>query len=204
MTSIIRRAYWLAVVVAILPSIGCTTFQTLTTNKWLDGSWVDGGADHAVNDVMTLWDNRVRITQDSVNSGRPLPGLVGRIYLFSNDRNVDAAGFLVVTMHDASKPNGEKLAEWRFDPKSLKLLKRKDHLGDGYTLFLPWEDYRPEMRQVKLQACYVPQKGAPRYTDPSRVTLQTEEEAIPPMITHGQIVPGAQRPTGTPVTLQGR
>ncbi|MBI1832828.1 MAG: hypothetical protein HYR84_15415 [Planctomycetes bacterium] len=202
MSSIIRRTRWLILLAVLGPLAGCTTFQSLTTSKWFDGNWIDGGGEQAVTDGMTLWDNRVRITQDSVNAGRPLPGLVGRLYLFGNDRNVDAHGYVVVTMHDATKPGSEELVKWRFDPKSLKLLKRKDHLGDGYTLFLPWEGYRPEIRQVKLQACYLPEKGAPRYLDPSRVTLQSEDEFIPPTVTHRQFAPGV--PSVVPMAFPPR
>ena len=32
-------------------------------------------------------------------------------------------------------------------------------VGDGYTLFLPWETYRPEITQIKLQMAYVPHNG---------------------------------------------
>ncbi len=161
---------------------GCTAFQTMCSNKWLDVAWVDPGATVAVNDVLTFWHNQIVITQDPTRNNASLPGLAGRVMLFNDasGKSLDARGKVIVKMFDVPPRNGQpkQLGEWTFDTESLKLLKRKDRISDGYTLFLPWMEYRPDIKQVNLQVCYVPDQGAPRWGALALVTLNSEPQAI--------------------------
>jgi hypothetical protein len=134
-----------------------------------------------VTDVLVYWDNRVRITSDSVNNGRPLHGLAGRVHLFNtaSKHTVDADGKMVIELYNmtpvAAGGHPQRLADWTFDTESLRQLKRRCAIGDGYTLFLPWETYRPDITQIKLQLAYVPHDGSPYYTDPMTMTLRPDE-----------------------------
>jgi hypothetical protein len=169
----------LAVVLAVLPLAGCNSFQTMTSSKWLETSVFDTGSNLKVNHVLATWEPRVRTTQDAANGGVPLNGLVGRLYLLNDETSqaVDARGMVYVRLQDISvRGSPQKLAEWKFDAESLKRLKRRDGIAEGYTLFLPWETYRPEVRKVQLQVCYVPEGGSPYFGEPTNIALQSEEE----------------------------
>jgi hypothetical protein len=187
---------------AALGMTGCTDLHALSTKKWFDPNYVNPHSRHSVNQVMALWENRIRTTQNSQAHGAPLMGLAGRIYLMNMDPGtqehhaVDARGVILVTMHDLTQPSGPgveapKLAEWRFDPHALRLLKRKDYVGDGYTLFLPWEEYRPDVKKVAVQVVYMPEKGSPYYGEPTQITLQGDD--LPPPVMHSNVIP-ASRP----------
>jgi len=64
------------------------------------------------------------------------------------------------------------LEEWRIDRESLKKLEHRDAIGLGYTLFLPWEGYKPELNHVRLRVCYVPVKGTPLYLESPSMKLK--------------------------------
>ena len=174
-----KYAIWLMLGTVLLgPLTGCSSLQSLSTSQWFDAGWIDGHSEQPVNHLLTMWDNRVRITEDSANGGAPLHGMAGRLFLFNEDTSVEAHGRVVVQMLDLTNPvagqQPNKLGEWSIPAENLKQLKRKDPIGEGYTLFLPWDTYDARVRQVQLQVCYLPEKGAPRYSSPTKVTLQSE------------------------------
>ncbi|MSQ94601.1 MAG: hypothetical protein EXR98_08595 [Gemmataceae bacterium] len=176
---------------------GCTYFQTVCSSKWLSTEWVDPGSTQAVNDVLTYWHNQVVVTNDPSRSLAPLPGLAGRVILFNTEtgQSMDAHGKVVVLMYDVpASRNGQpkQLGQWTFDAQSLKLLKRKDRISDGYTLFLPWEEYRTDIKQVQLQVCYYPEKGMAHWGSPALVSLNSESQPI--TSSEQRIVPAAYPP----------
>lgn len=132
----------------------------------------------AVCQVHATWENRILVTADTVNQGAPLKGIAGRVYLFGSEIGHPLAGDgkLLVDLYDAVHvgPDGQPrwLERFDFDPDSLKLLLRKDFIGSGYTLFLPWSTYRPDITRVQLKVCYMPEKGAPLHAPVSNVTLR--------------------------------
>jgi hypothetical protein len=143
--------------------------------------------------VEMCWEGRVQVTQDVVNGGRALPGLVGRVYLFGKEFKFPEKGngSMAVDLYDASDAQGKAkhLERWELDPVTLNKLYRKDKIGFGYTLFLPWPTYRPEIRRVQLTLCYTPAKGSnPLYASPALVNLHNETPVV--TVTHTrQIAP---------------
>jgi hypothetical protein len=125
--------------------------------------------------VVTTWNNQVVYTQDPANNGRTIPGLAGRVYLFGPkiDFPMTGDGSAVVDLYDLSHDQPVLLEQWRFDPENLSRLLRRDAIGWGYTLFLPWGTYRPDITRVQLKVCYQPPKGAPLYAEGSPLTLNT-------------------------------
>ena len=111
------------------PLMGCSSLQTLNTSQWFDPGWIDGRTEQPVNHLLTMWDNRVRITEDTVNGGAPLHGMAGRLFLFNEDTSVEAHGRVVVQMLDLTNPvpgqQPNKLGEWSIPAENLKQLKRK-------------------------------------------------------------------------------
>jgi hypothetical protein len=96
---------------------------------------------------------------------------------------------------ETAGPAQVQLERWTFDPLTLKRLLRKDIIGWGYTLFLPWSTYRPEIAVVRLKLCYQPKNGSPLYAE-SAVTLNDKEG-------NAKGPPLAKKPGAAPVTTSG-
>lgn len=159
------RLILLAVLALVLP--GCVTTESWVFSKKQPLS------DQAVSEVATQW-HGLGVTQDSANKGQPLPGIVGRMYLFPSDRSppVLAEGKAVVDMTFLNEEGKPSTGHWEFDSKTLQLLARKDMVGQGYTLFLPWPSYNPSVTQVQMRVSFVTPKGLPVYAQPSMVHIR--------------------------------
>jgi hypothetical protein len=143
---------------------------------------------------MATWQNRVVFTPDPARGGISAPGLTGRLYIFGKQWGfpITGDGSLIVDLFDESKSGSVMQEQWRIDPDTLKRLLKRDFLGWGYTLFLPWGRYRPETNKVRLRLCYQPPKGAPLYTE-SVITLAGENGVM--VATHsGTAAPGSAAP----------
>jgi hypothetical protein len=147
----------------------------MTTGSFL-GS--DGPASDICR-VVVAWHPEVIFTPDPVHGGQPTPGLAGRVYLFGEQIDYPRVGdgSLVVDLYQEAT-TGEKassvpLEEWRIDADTLKRLKRKDAVGWGYTVFLPWATYKPEIKWVEMRVCYLPPKGTPLYAQSAPLTLDS-------------------------------
>jgi hypothetical protein len=139
-----------------------------------------------VYQVVATWNNQVMTAPDPVHGGTATPGLAGRVYLFGPqlDFPMEGDGTMVVDLYDPASPtkapNGTPapLEEWRFDKDTLKRLLRKDMIGWGYTVFLPWGTYRDDIKEVRLQIRYEPLKGTPLYAESSPLSLLPGEGGI--------------------------
>jgi hypothetical protein len=150
---------------------GCVTTLPWTSNQ---------EAAPGICQVIALWEGRIVTTQDVVNGGQPLSGLAGRMYLYGPEFKYPEKGdgAVAVDLYDVTNlpPGGQpKLLErWQLDPGNLAKLLRKDKIGLGYTLFLPWSTYRPDITRVQLNICYTTAKGAPVYSQPTTISLRNE------------------------------
>lgn len=128
--------------------------------------------------IVTTWNREVEFPPDPTHGGAPTPGISGRLYLFGPEINFPLVGDGSITVdlyNDAPKtPDGKPvlLEEWRIDKETLRRLLRKDMIGWGYTLFLPWGTYKPEITQVHLIVRYEPLAGVPLYAPISPLTLE--------------------------------
>jgi hypothetical protein len=157
----------------------------------------------AVCQVVATWNHQVVFAADPTHGGAPTPGLAGRLYLFGSEISYPLIeeGSLVVDLYDDTKSAANSpplpLEEWRLDPDTLKRLVKKDMIGYGYTLFLPWGTYKPDINQIHLKARFVAAKGASFYADSGPVSL---DKAIPPHIHPEQT---AAKPTNNVVHAAG-
>jgi hypothetical protein len=132
-----------------------------------------------VSQIVAAWNHQVAYAPDPVHGGNEAPGLAGRLYLFGPEISYPLIddGSMVVDLFDDTKPAGEgqpvPLEEWRFDPITLKRLAKRDIIGWGYTLFLPWGTYKPEISQVHLKVRYVTAKGVPFFADSGPLSLNS-------------------------------
>ena len=128
--------------------------------------------------VVAWWQPEVRYAADPTRNGAAIPGLAGRIYLFGQEpcHPFPGDGGFVMDLFDASGSQEVQLEEWRFDPDTMKRLLRRDIMGWGYTVFLPWGTYRPEIKQVRLQVRYEPPGGSPLYAQSAPLALIPAED----------------------------
>ena len=155
-----------------------------------------------VHQVAADWENRIVVTPDVVNGGTPLVGLAGRLYLFGEQfgQPVLGDGMAVIELCDVARLDQQGkpqlLERWEIDRTTLKRLVKKDMIGWGYTLFLPWQTYRPDLGRVQLQVRFLPDKGLPLFSPPSLVALRND-----PQLTVTQRLAPAESVTRTGATL---
>jgi hypothetical protein len=148
--------------------------------------------------VVATWNKEVLFAPDPANGGIAKPGVTGRLYLFGPqiDYPLAANGSLIVDLFTIDPPvadttgsnaalpppaaNGTAqprlLEEWRIDKDTLQKLLHKDTIGWGYTLFLPWGSYHPDITQVRLKIRYDPAEGGlPLYTESGPLTLAKQK-----------------------------
>lgn len=179
------RVICLSLIIGLVP--GCVTAE-------INSRPVEIAPTGAVHQVHAAWENRIMTTPDVVNSGKPLIGLAGRVYLFGQElRNpVAGDGMAIIDLCDLSKVDADAkpqlLERWEIDAATFKRLLRKDTIGWGYTLFLPWNTHRPDITKVQLQVRYVPEKGLPLFSPPTVVTLRNDTQFT--VTQRRQIIPG--------------
>jgi hypothetical protein len=150
----------------------------VTTGAWVSG--LDNPPPKPACQVVATWTNQVLFTPDPVHNGEPTPGIAGRIYLFGPtvDYPVPGDGTLTIDLFDEAHPSSSQppvpLEEWRIDRDTLKRLEHRDAIGQGYTLFLPWGTYRPDITRVRIKVRYDPAKGGPLYASGAPLTLNKD------------------------------
>jgi hypothetical protein len=173
-----------------LAAVGALLGLVLSAGCVSLGSLIPGGESvptGPVCQIVATWHNEVVFTPDPVHGGAQTPGLAGRVYLFGQEIKypLGGEGTIVVDLYDdtlvaAGKPP-VLLEEWRFDKDTLKRLLRRDAVGWGYTLFLPWGTFKPEIRHVRLRLRYEVPGAAPIYNE-STVTFHNDTLPTPPLI----------------------
>ncbi len=162
----------LCVALSLAVSPGCVTLGPVSPAREAPTA--------AACQVAATWSNQVVSTPDPAHRGEPVLGLAGRVYLFgpSLDAPVVGDGSLVVDLYDDTHPPRSNpplpMEEWRLDRDTLKRLLRRDAIGWGYTVFLPWGTYRPDVSRVHLKVCYTPAQGTPLYASSAPLTLNRE------------------------------
>jgi hypothetical protein len=162
-----------ALVLLLVQGSGCATLDLLGTREEPPTG--------VVHQLTVQWVNQVIFTPDPVHGGAPTPGLAGRLWLYGPEIGIPFAGdgSLVVDLFEEAPggPDGKPIQRerWNIDKDTLRRLLKKDMIGWGYTLFLPWSTYRSEVTQVRLRVCYQPANGPPIYA-PERSTSLTSPE----------------------------
>ncbi len=161
-----------------------------------------------VNLVVSRWENQVLLGQDPIHGGS-MPCLSGRVYLFTDDSGYPVAGngAIKVELYDAATPGAKPLEDWVFDPHTLRRLLHKDIIGQGYSLFLPWTTYRPNITHVTLTVSYLGPQGMPIYAPPTPITLSPDNRPLTPIarpIPAGPTLPARTGPAlQAPASLPG-
>lgn len=149
-------------------------------------------------EMAVLWRNKVDFLPDPSRNGQMGPGLVGQLFLFGPRMEfAQAEGKLTVALYDETpRPPGApqpKPMGWEFTKDVLQRLRTPDErFGMSYALFLPWQDYRPDVTKVRIAIRFDPEQGFPLYAPETRLSLDT-----------GKIVDGATSWTNAPLTPGG-
>jgi hypothetical protein len=156
--------------------------------------------------LVATWLPRAVQGVDTVHAGKMTVGLAGRVWLMGPDGGAPLVGDgdLKVELYvEPPAGTGPQLLEvWNIGHDDLhhKCLKR-DLIGWGYNLELPWNTYRPDLTRVLMRVCYKSDKGAPLYSPLQPVTLSDQNQTVvhPPTT-----VTGAAAPQGQPAAPQAR
>jgi len=179
-----RRGFLASVGLALMSGVGCRTLDTCKSACGVETVSPMNGAQ-----LVATWNSKVVTTADPTKGGEPLTGLAGRVYLFTEGlQSIQAdQGSITVYLYDHSQVkrggHSKLLEEWHFDPATLKRLQKKDAFGWGYTLFLPWGTYRPDIPIVHMQVVYEPNGGEPIHAQGQPLTLDhtTNEQVWQPV-----------------------
>jgi hypothetical protein len=132
-----------------------------------------------VQGVLVYWDKNLYGTQDPTRQGVTIPGLAGRLWVQGEDprQMLEAKGLVFAELYDMTPTRDggspKKVAEITYDTAALKKVHSHDMLGEGYTIFVPFEAYRPEVTEVMLKLFYQEENGQRHYGTPELVKLQT-------------------------------
>jgi len=136
----------------------------------------DGPHHGTVVDVLAFWADGIEARSDPMRGGAMTPGFAGRVYLFGADarESMVADGTLTVQLYDDMQPpaNPQVPREvWNLDQENLKRVLKKDTLGWGYDLWLPWSNYSKNITKVSVAVVYKPAKGAPVWSGSTLISL---------------------------------
>jgi hypothetical protein len=173
---IVRTSSSVRSVSILLIACPCLLAGCVTTDKW---SEVAANRPTGIPcKVVATWNPQVVYTPNPVD-GKRLPGFAGRVYLFGQEMNRTILGdgtMSVELFTEVVKGDQKKeviLEQWNFDKDTLKKLEKRDPVGWGYTVFLPWGTYKEDLNKVELRLHYIPPaKGAyPLHADSAPLTL---------------------------------
>ena len=158
--------------------------------------------------LTTAWNNQVLYAPDPTRGGAAMPGVLGRLYVFGPDEGIPLKGDgeLIVDLwdHTPVRAGGEpKLLEvWRFDRVGLAKMTKRDIIGEGYSIFLPWSTYNVDIRQVHMIARYTSADGRVLMSAPASLSVDhsatlakaAEKIGLTPLGTDAKLPGGHERP----------
>jgi len=176
----ISRLRWIATagLLVSLAGVGCKTNPDRSHVTVFSGHTKAMPVVNPDGELVATWSNRIIHSPDPTRGGATAPGIAGRLYYFGPGIEVPMPmmGTVKVSLYDHS-PKRETaepklLEEWNFDTITLKKLERPDAFGVGYTLFLPWATYRPDVSKVHLQVRHDCGDGTGQMAPGSTLTLE--------------------------------
>jgi hypothetical protein len=107
--------------------------------------------------LVAVWDPHITFAPDSTRGGEPVPGLMGQVWIFGPDikKPLEIDGEFIVGVWDqtpkASGGEAVLLEVWHIDRDSARKFRHPDLWGSCYTLFLPWQRYNVDLKQINIQ-----------------------------------------------------
>jgi hypothetical protein len=166
-----------------LPLCGCATLGQITPS-WLSG---DGLPHGPVSQVAALWADGIVENPYPNEKGFRVPtrGFAGRVYLFNDNTNeaVVADGTLIIQMFDVTQADAPPKAPretWTIAEDNLQHLLKKDGLGWGYNLWLPWQSWSGDIEKVAFVVAYRPKNGQEIWSGNTIVRVNTDGKSSRP------------------------
>jgi hypothetical protein len=158
------RVLWAGLAVIACLATGCVTLTPPSIH--FSGYHA---ATPKITQVVMAWQNWIGIGPDPANGGRPIPILTGRMYLFGPrmDYPLPAEGGFRVEVFDESSGvvAPTPAFTWDVDAKDMPKLLKKDFIGVGYTVLLPWPTYHTGMHKLRIRTAYLPPNALPIYSE---------------------------------------
>jgi len=124
------------------------------------------------------WNNKVIYAPDPVHGGNPVPGMMGKLWVFGPDEAVPLSldGEIFVGAWDNSRTaeGGEPvlLEVWHMDPEAARKVRRKDFFGgEAYNLFLPFSQYTVDLKRINVVARFNGADGRSLVSTPEILTV---------------------------------
>lgn len=164
--------------------------------------------------LTAAWNNKVMYAPDPTHGGNPVPGLMGKMWVFGPDEAVPLGmdGEIFVGAWDNSQTvhGGEPvlLEVWHLDPAAAKKVRRAGFMGgEEYYLFLPWSQYHVDLKQINVVARFNGADGRSLVSAPEiltldhSATLQRAAERLAGLPNGAVKAPAAAGPTQVPINF---
>jgi hypothetical protein len=147
-----RRAGSLILCLGLLPWAGCLL---------ADKDFAKKPPTASVHQVVCYWKPEVvQIAQGVAGNGTNIPGIAGRVYLigppeFKQPVAAQGQAKLLVEMAYMRPDRTPQTIKWEFTKEQLDDVLKKDVIGWGYTIPLPWLEYHPGVKEVAIRAIFI-------------------------------------------------
>lgn len=176
------RCLTAAVFIGLGLCAGCVSIEVQRPAWPVAWPWEDRPSEGEVNQVIAMWSDGVVVQADPSQDGKATPGFNGKVYLLDgrSGQAHGAAGRLIISLYDASGPPGQPPREvWEIDPETLKRVARKDGVGWGYALWLPWSTADATIHNVTLVVQYKPHRGQDVWSNQSTFRVRDGAQFAP-------------------------
>jgi hypothetical protein len=163
-----------------LCSIGCQSMS----NFQFSTLWEDHAPVGKPDQVSAFWIDGVDVKPDPTQGGMLIPGFAGRV-IFMRSKSGDTVSVnspitIQAYVNDPSQNRAVPMEQWTIQPEHLPLLFKRDIAGWGYTVWLPWNSYSPEIKQVRLIVVYQEKdQAAPLYSEAMTIRIQGQNARTP-------------------------
>jgi hypothetical protein len=156
--------------------------------------------------LTAAWNNKVIYAPDPTHGGEPVPGLMGKLWLFGPEIGApltpDGEIFVGAWDNGPTLDGGQPvlLEVWHIDAETAKRIRRKEFFGGGYELFLPWTRYTVDLKRVNVVARFNAADGRSLVSTPETLTidhsatLERAAERLAGMNPNGSTPPAAGPP----------
>jgi hypothetical protein len=130
--------------------------------------------------LTAAWNNKVIYAPDPTHGGDPVPGLMGKLWVFGPDESVQVPLALDGEIFVGAWDNSPKLTGgqpvlievWHIDPEAVKKVRRNDFIGgQAYNLFLPWSQYHVDLKSVNVVARFNAADGRSLVSAPETLAM---------------------------------
>ena len=195
------RTSWAIVTLVCFCSIGC---QSLSSFQF-SALWDDHAPTGKPDQVGAIWMDGVDVKPDPMQNGIIVPGFAGRIYFMRTKPGGDQGETVAISSPVSiqaylvqSNNQSVPLEQWTIQPEHLPLLLKRDMAGWGYSVWLPWNSYSPEIKQIRLIVVYQDKdQSTPIRSEAMTIRIQDANAKTP-------LAPAPLNPTTTHKVVGGR